>query len=188
MQWKKESRLKVDTYAEFEDHNDSENGPNGVSTNVLKGLFEENQKRKENESESHFGGEYDLPGIRHPHLPRSRRHALRALPRADDPVGDSAVGAASPGRPVVLLVGLRQRDPNLGVTPALHGEQPLLLLGEAVTEGAQLGHPRRRTHHRRRMKGNEILRRLSKSERDFGDDRKVKKCFGNVAVRECCGS
>jgi len=158
MQWKKESRLKVvvGTYAEFEDNNDGENGPNGVSTNVCKGLFQENQKRKENESESHFGGEDDLPGIRHPHLPRSRRHALRSLPRSDDPVGDGAVRAAPPPRRGVLLVVLRQRDPNLGVAAALHGEQPLLPLGEAVTEGAQLGHPRRRTHHRREIKQTRI--------------------------------
>lgn len=166
--------MKVeDTYAEFEDHNDSENSPNGVSTNVLKGLFEENQKREENESESHFCGEYDLPGIRHPHLPRSRCHALHALPRADDHVGGSAVRAASPPRRVVLLVGLRQRDSNLGVTSALHGEQPLLLLGEAVTEGAQLGHPRRRTHHRRQIGANENLRSLTKRRRDFGVARNV---------------
>lgn len=116
---KTQERRKVDTYAEFEDDNDSENGPNGVFSNVLKGLFQKNQKRKENQSESHFRGEYDLPWIGATHLPRPRSHALRALPRADDPVRDGAVGAAAPPRRrVILLVGLRQRDPNLGVAAA----------------------------------------------------------------------
>lgn len=143
---KTQERRKVDTYAEFEDDNDSENGPNGVFTNVLKGLFQKYQKRKKNESESHFGGEYDLSGIGATHFPRPRHHVLRGLPRADDPVRDGAVGAAAPPRRrLVLLVGLRQRNPYpyLGVTAALHGEQPLLLLREAVAEGTQLRHPPR---------------------------------------------
>lgn len=51
------------TNAKFEDEGDGDDGPDGVTAGVLVGIFPEDEKRDDSESQTHLGGEDDLPRI-----------------------------------------------------------------------------------------------------------------------------
>lgn len=59
----KQAAGKNITYTEFKDHDDSKNSPNRVATQILHGFFQENQKRYEHQSQTHFSRKDNFPRI-----------------------------------------------------------------------------------------------------------------------------
>lgn len=65
------------TDGHLEDDDDGENSPYGMTAEVLKRLFQENEERQESESQTHFRREYKSYSIRRSEFPKSDQLGFR---------------------------------------------------------------------------------------------------------------
>lgn len=119
--------IEANTYAELEDHDDSENCPDGVLADLLERLFKEDDEGHEGQGEPHLRGEKDLARIGPAHLVQLGRNILQAEQEVGDSVGEYTEAPAFDS----IVSAVRAVQAQLGV--ALPKEQSLLApLGETV--------------------------------------------------------